>query len=85
MPFAKKKYNVLKEHKKGSSISPPSGTYSKKPNPSCKDCPHRPPRSLTPSSSRSSSNSSISLSKGLLCKNKVPKQVNTSKKLKKIL
>lgn len=34
MPFSKKKYNVLKEHKKSSSIFPPSGTYSKKPNPS---------------------------------------------------
>ena len=85
MPFSKKKYNILKEHKKGSSISPPSGMYSKKPNPSCKDCPHRPTKNLTPTSSRSSSNSLISSSKGLLSKNKVPKQVNTTKKLKKIL
>lgn len=65
MPFSKKKYNILKEHKKDSSVSPLSGTYSKKTNPS--------------------SNSLISSSKELLNKNKVPKQVNTSKKLKKIL
>ena len=58
MPFSKKKYNVLKEHKKGSSISAPSGTYTKKPNSNCKNCPHRPPKCLTPSSS-SSSNSSL--------------------------
>ena len=49
MPFNKKKsYDLLKSNKK-SSLS--SGTYTKKPNPNCKDCPHRPPKSLTPSSS----------------------------------
>ena len=87
MPFLTKKYNMLKQHKKGSNISPPSCTYTKKPNPLCKDCPHRPPKSLTPSSSRSlsrsSSSSLINSSKGLL-KN-VPKQVKTNNKLKKIL
>ena len=36
MPFSSKKYNVSKEHKKGSTISAPSGTYTKKPNPNCK-------------------------------------------------
>ena len=38
MPFSTKKCNVLKQHKKGSTISPPSGTYTKKPNQSCKYC-----------------------------------------------
>ena len=85
MLFSKKKHNVLKEHKKGSSISPPSGAYSKTPNPSSKDCPQRPPKSLAPNSSRSSSNSSIISSKGILSKNKVPKQVDSSKKPEKIL
>ena len=85
MPFSTKKCNVLKQHKKGSTISPPSGTYTKKPNQSCKYCPHRPAKSSTPSSSRSSSNSSISSTKGLLKKNNVPKQVKSSTKHKKIL
>ena len=78
MPFWKKKYNVLKEHIKGSSISAPSGTYVKKPNSDCKNCPHRQPESLTPSSSSSSNSSST----GLI--SKLPKQKNT-KKLHKIL
>ena len=79
MPFSsKKKNNVLKEQKKGSSISGPSGTYTKKPNSSCKNCPHRPPKSLTPSSSSSSNSSSAGLISKLL------KQKNT-KKLHKIL
>ena len=53
MPFSSKKnYNVLKEQKKGSSISVPSGTYTKKPNSNFKNCPHRPPKSLTPSSTK---------------------------------
>ena len=83
IPFSTKKNNGSKQHKRGSNISLSSGTYTKKTNPSCKDCPHRPPKSLTPSSSRSSSSSSINSSKGLL-KN-VPKQVKTNNKLKKIL
>ena len=29
MPFSNKKYNVSKEHKKGSSISTPTGVYTK--------------------------------------------------------
>ena len=29
MPFSNKKYNVSKEHKKGSSISTPAGVYRK--------------------------------------------------------
>ena len=79
MPFSsKKKYNVLKEQKKGSSISVPSGTYTKKPNSDFKNCPHRPPKSATPSSSSSSKSSST----GLISKR--PKQKNT-KKLDKIL
>ena len=46
MPFNKKKcYNLLKSDKK---ISLSSGSYTKKTNPNCKDCPHRPPESLTP-------------------------------------
>ena len=58
MPFNKKKsYDLLKSNKK-SSLS--SGSYTKKPNPNCKDCPHRPPKSLTPSSSSSSSTGLIS-------------------------
>ena len=86
MPFSTKKCSVLKQHKKGSTISsPPSGTYTKKPNQSCKYWPHRPAKSSTPSSSRSSSNSSISSTKGLLKKNNVPKQVKSSTKLKKTL
>ena len=32
MRFSKKKYNVLKEQKEGSSISAPLGTYTKKIN-----------------------------------------------------
>ena len=53
MPFSSKKnYNVLKEQKKGSSISVPSGTYTKKPNSNFKNCPHSPPKSLTPSSTK---------------------------------
>ena len=79
MPFSKKKYNVLKERKKSSSISAPSRTYTKKPNLNCKKCPHRPPKSLTPPSSSSSSNLS---STGLI--SKLPKKKNT-KKLHKIL
>ena len=51
MPFNKKKsYDLLKSSKK-SSLN--SGTYTKKPNPNCKDYPHRPPKSLTPSSTSS--------------------------------
>ena len=70
MPFNKKKsYNLLKPDKK-TSLS--SGSYTKKPNLNCKDCPHRPPKSLTPSSS----------STGLI--SRLPKQKNT-KKLHKIL
>ena len=42
MPFSSKKYNISKEHKKECTISEPSGTYTKKPNPNCKKCPHRP-------------------------------------------
>ena len=68
MPFNKKKsYDLLKSSKK-SSLN--SGTYTKKPNPNCKDYPHRPPKSLTPSSTSSSST-------GLISKN--------TKKLHKIL
>ena len=78
MPFSKKKYNVLKERKQSSSISAPSGTYTKKPNLNCKNCPHRPPKTLTPSSSSSSNSSST----GLILK--LQKQKNT-KKLHKIL
>ena len=70
-----KKYSVLKEHKKGSSISAPLGTYTKRPNSNCKNCPHG---SLTPSSSSLSNSSST----GLI--SKLPKQKNT-KKLHKIL
>ena len=81
MPFSSKKYNVSKEHKKGSTISAPSGTYTKKPNPNCKKCLHRPPKSLTPSSSSSSNSSNLS-STGLI--SRLPKQKNT-KKLHKIL
>ena len=83
MPFSNKKYNVSKEHKKGSSISAPTGTYTKiKSNSNyCKNCPHRPTKSLTPSSS-SSSTSSNSSSKGLI--SRLPKQKST-KKLHKIL
>ena len=79
MPFSKKKYNVLKEHKKSSSISAPSGTYTKTPNLNFKNCPHRPPKILTPPSSSSSSNLS---STELI--SKLSKQKNT-KKLHKIL
>ena len=44
MPFNKKKcYNLLKSDKK-TSLS--SGSYTKKTNPNCKDCPHRLPKSL---------------------------------------
>ena len=51
MPISNKKYNVSKEHKKGSSISTPTGTYTKiKSNSNyCKNCLHTPPKSLTPS------------------------------------
>ena len=82
MTFSNKKY-VSKEHKKGRSISTPTGTYTKiKSNSNyCKNCPHRPPKSLTPSSN-SSSTSSNSSSKGLI--SRLPKQKNT-KKLHKIL
>ena len=68
MPFSNKKYNVSKEHKKGSSISTPTGTYTKiKSNSNyCKNCPHRPPKSLTPSSSSSSTSSKSSSSEGLI-------------------
>ena len=72
MPFNKKSYNLLKSNKK-SSLS--IGSYTKKPNPNCKECPHQPPKSLTPSSSSSSSTGLIS---------RLPKQKNT-KKLYKIL
>ena len=77
MPFSssKKKYSVLKEHKKGSSISAPLGTYTKKTNSNCKNCPHG---SLTTSSSSLSNSSST----GLI--SKLPKQKNT-KKLHKLL
>ena len=78
MPFSKKKNNVSKEHKKVSSISPLSGTYTKKPNSNCKNCPHRPPKSLTPSLSSSSNSSST----GLI--SRLPKQKKTTK-LHKIL
>ena len=82
MPFSDKKYNVSKEHKKGTSISTPTGTYTKiKSNSYCKNCPHRPPKSLTPSSSTSSTSSNSS-SKGLI--SRLPKQKN-SKKIHKIL
>ena len=83
MPISNKKYNVSKEHKKGSSISTPTGTYTKiKSNSNyCKNCLHTPPKSLTPSSS-SLSISSNSLSKGLI--SRLPKQKNT-KELHKIL
>ena len=70
-----KKYSVLKEHKKGSSISAPLGTYTKRPNSNCKNCPHG---ILTPSSSSLSNSSST----GLI--SKLPKQKNT-KKLHKLL
>ena len=82
MTFSNKKY-VSKEHKKGRSISTPTGTYTKiKSNSNyCKNCPHRPATSLTPSSS-SSSTSSNSSSKGLI--SRLPKQKST-KKLHKIL
>ena len=82
MTFSNKKY-VSKEHKKGRSISTPTGTYTKiKSNSNyCKNCPHRPTTSLTPSSS-SSSTSSNSSSKGLI--SRLPKQKST-KKLHKIL
>ena len=78
MSFSKKKHNVSKEHKKGSSLSPPSGTYTQKPNSNCKNCPHRAPKSLTPSSSSSSNSSSTTLI------SRLPKQKNTEK-LHKIL
>ena len=74
MPFNKKKsYDLLKSNKKSSLSS--GGLYTKKPNPNCKDCPHRPPKNLTPFSSISSSTGLIS---------RLPKQKNT-KKLHKIL
>ena len=73
MPFNKKKsYDLLKSNKK-SSLS--SESYTKKSNSNYRDCPHRPPKSLTPSSSSSSSTGLIS---------RLPKQKNT-KKLHKIL
>ena len=73
MPFNKKKsYNLLKSNKT-SSLN--SGSYTKKPNPNCSNCPTK---SLTPDSSSSSSSSS----KGLI--SRLPKQKNT-KKLHKIL
>ena len=76
MPFNKKKsYDLLKSDKK-SSLN--SGSYTKKPNPNCNNCPHGPAKSLRPSSSSSSSSSSI----GLI--SRLPKQKNT-KKLHKIL
>ena len=74
MPFNKKiSYNLLKPNKTSSSVS--SGSYTKKSNPNCSDCPHQLPKSLTPSSSSSSSTGLIS---------RLPKQKNT-KKLHKIL
>ena len=78
MSFSKKKHNVSKEHKKGSSLSPSSGTYTQKPNSNCKNCPHRALKSLTPSLSNSSNSSST----GLV--SRLPKQKST-KKLHKIL
>ena len=71
MPFNKKRsYDLLKSNKK-STLS--SGTFTKKTNPNCKDCPHRPSKSLTPSSSSSSSTGLIS---------RLPKQKNTKNFIK---
>ena len=59
IPFNKKKsYDLLKSNKKSSSGS---GSYTEKPNSNCSNCPHRPPKSLTPSSSSSSNSSSTGL------------------------
>lgn len=56
MPLMKKKtkYNLVKTNKNNDG----SGTYTKKPNPDCKKCPHKPPKSITRSSSSSSNSSS---------------------------
>ena len=69
MPFRKKKSYQLKERskKKNSTLV---GKYTKKTE-----------KSITPSSSQLSTNSST----GLLCKNKIPKEVEKSKKLQKTL
>ena len=69
MSFGKKKSYQLKERsEKKNSTS--VGKYTKKTE-----------KSITPSSSQSSTNSST----GLLSKNKIPKEVKKSKKLQKIL
>ena len=72
MPWKKKSYSLLKSSTKNTGSV---GTYKAKPNPNCSNCPHGPPRSLTPSSSSSSSIGLIS---------SLPKQKNT-KKFHKIL
>ena len=69
MLFRKKKSYQLKE-KPEKKNSTSVGKYTKKTE-----------KSITPSSSQSSTNSST----GLLNKNKIPKEVKKSKKLQKIL
>ena len=60
MPFSRKKY-VLKKHKKVVQFQHHREHIQKKTNLSCKNCQHRPPKSLTPSSSSSSNLSSTRL------------------------
>ena len=72
MPWGKKKsYQLVPNKKNSSKTSTSTGTYAKI---SSKN-------NVSPSSSCSSTGSS----KGLIRKNDVPKQVNNSRKLKKIL
>ena len=57
MRWNKKSYSLLKSSTKNTGSVE---TYKAKPNPNCSNCPHQPPRSLTPSSNSSSSTGLIS-------------------------